>query len=78
MNKELLTSIPRDEWGYHGYIISDSHALTQVKLGHHYADNYTEVAIMAVKAGCNLELAPKITTFNNIPKALQMVIQRWE
>ena len=73
VNRELLTSIPREEWGYQGYIISDAHALPQVKLGHHYARNFTEVAIMSVKAGCNLELAQKVTVFNKILQAIDMV-----
>ncbi|XP_067673888.1 uncharacterized protein [Haliotis asinina] len=56
-SKQLLNDILREEWGFTGYVVSDENAIENVQRGHHYADNYVDVAADCVNAGCNLELA---------------------
>ena len=73
MNNELLTSVAREEWRWNGYIVSDQNALSRVQESHHYTENATETAILAVKAGCNLELASGNTIYKHLLMALKMV-----
>ncbi|XP_070805536.1 uncharacterized protein [Pituophis catenifer annectens] len=56
-NKKLLTDILRDEWGFQGYVVSDEGAVELIMAGHHYTHSFLETAIVAVNAGCNLELS---------------------
>ncbi|ELT94452.1 hypothetical protein CAPTEDRAFT_106235 [Capitella teleta] len=55
-NKELLTDITRDEWGFHGYIVSDASAISNIKERHHYTNSTVATVVAAIKAGTNLEL----------------------
>ncbi|KAG8147654.1 hypothetical protein E2320_022631, partial [Naja naja] len=56
-NKKLLTDILRDEWGFQGYVVSDEGAVELIMAGHRYTHSFLETAIVAVNAGCNLELS---------------------
>ncbi|XP_072030528.1 uncharacterized protein [Amphiura filiformis] len=56
VNKKLLTDILRTEFGFKGYVVSDETALEFVTLTHAYTKTFKETGILAVKAGCNLEL----------------------
>ncbi|KAK6171512.1 hypothetical protein SNE40_019687 [Patella caerulea] len=55
-NKELLTDILRDEWGFKGYVISDADAVSNVVTKFHYRNNSVDAAAACVNAGCNIEL----------------------
>ncbi|XP_048239995.1 probable beta-D-xylosidase 5 [Haliotis rufescens] len=55
-SKQLLNDILREEWGFKGYVVSDGGAIENILRGHHYADNYVDIASDCVNAGCNLEL----------------------
>ncbi|XP_072030500.1 uncharacterized protein [Amphiura filiformis] len=56
-NKKLLTDILRKEFGFKGYVVSDKMALEFVSLDHQYTKSYEETAVLAIKAGCNLDLS---------------------
>ncbi|XP_035663483.1 probable beta-D-xylosidase 6 [Branchiostoma floridae] len=71
-NKELLTDILRDSWGFHGYVVSDEGAVENIMVQHHYTKTFEETAAAAVNAGTNLDLTiSKLSNaYNHISKAV--------
>jgi beta-glucosidase len=60
-NKWLLRDVLRKEWGFKGYIVSDYYAIRELNerpdlYGHHLAEDGKQAAVLAVKAGVNIEL----------------------
>ncbi|MDE5996064.1 MAG: glycoside hydrolase family 3 C-terminal domain-containing protein, partial [Eubacterium sp.] len=53
-SKRLIKDILRTEWGFNGYFVSDCGAVADISNHHHYAENLTQAAALALKAGCNL------------------------
>jgi beta-glucosidase len=56
-NKNLLTNILREEWGFKGYVVSDMGALNNMINKQFFFNTSIETAAAAIKAGCNLELS---------------------
>lgn len=50
----FLTEILRRQYGFRGYVVSDSEALEFLYTKHHVANDYKEAAAMAVNAGLNI------------------------
>lgn len=55
-NKNLLTDILRDEFGFDGYYMSDEGAIENIYVQHKYVNSSAAAAAAAVNAGVNLEL----------------------
>ena len=57
---DFLTGILRNEWGFHGYVVSDSDAVEFIYDKHHVVETYEDGVAQAVNAGLNVR-----TTFND-------------
>ncbi|WP_420603194.1 glycoside hydrolase family 3 N-terminal domain-containing protein [Flagellimonas sp.] len=55
----FLTELLREDYGFKGYVVSDSEALAYLHYQHHVVDSYKEAVKLAITAGLNVR-----TTFN--------------
>ncbi|MDR3297077.1 MAG: glycoside hydrolase family 3 C-terminal domain-containing protein, partial [Prevotellaceae bacterium] len=53
-SRYFLTQILRNEWGFRGYVVSDSHAVEYLLDKHRVAGSAVDAAAMAVNAGLNV------------------------
>lgn len=54
-NKQLLTDILRNEWGFDGTIVSDCNGIKDLYEGHKYVANVQEAIALALNSGLDLE-----------------------
>lgn len=50
----FLTELLREEYGFDGYVVSDSEAVEYVQTKHHVADTYDEAVRQVLEAGLNV------------------------
>ncbi|MBD0822803.1 glycoside hydrolase family 3 N-terminal domain-containing protein [Aestuariibaculum marinum] len=50
----FLTELLRDQWGFNGYVVSDSWAVGGLKGRHHIAEDFKETVYLSVMAGLNV------------------------
>jgi len=55
-DRELLTGILREKWGFEGTVVSDYWAVPFLESTHHVAADSTEAGAMALEAGMDVEL----------------------
>ncbi len=61
-NRWLLRKVLREEWGFKGFVVSDYYAIRELHvradfgLGNHVAKDGKEAALLAARAGVNIEL----------------------
>ena len=68
-NKEVLTDITRNEWGFSGFVVSDAGAISNIISAHKYLHNNVDTVTAAIKAGTNLELGSHV--YNSQLEALK-------
>ena len=49
----LLTDLLRQQWGFHGFVVSDGGAISDIWAQHKYVPTPEAAAVAAVKAGCD-------------------------
>lgn len=59
-NKWLLTNVLRNEWGFNGFVGSDYGAVQQICDNHKVGETKMDAAILAISAGCDVEMAEPI------------------
>lgn len=59
-NHWLLTDLLRGEWGFDGYVVSDCGGVGNLYYTHKYAKDEKEAAVLALKAGLDLECGDNI------------------
>ena len=63
----LLAHTLREVWGFDGYVIGDAGAVKFIQTDHHWANNQSEVAKVALRAGVDMVLGGGCND-NNIPR----------
>ena len=53
----LLHDVLRGDWGFDGYVTSDSGAVKDIYESHHYTSNWNDTVKAAIEAGCDMESA---------------------
>jgi len=54
MNEKLFKTL-RGEWGFEGYVTSDSNAITDIQHMHHYTETLAEASVAAISVGCDVD-----------------------
>lgn len=55
-NKELLTGVLRDDWGFRGFVVSDLISIDGLMGNHRVAKNLEDAALLAINAGVDVDL----------------------
>jgi beta-glucosidase len=59
-HEQLLTNITRREWGFHGYVVSDAGAISNIISKHKYLKSDIETVAACIRSGCNMELGSDV------------------
>lgn len=80
-NREFLTGILKEEWGFEGFVVSDLVSIDGLANDHHVAADHAEAAEMALDAGCDVDLGancyPLLASRDGLDmKALNAAVRR--
>ncbi len=62
VNTYLIKKVLREDWGFQGYVVSDCSAPAWMVTQHQYVRDYETAAVLAVKAGLDMECADNVYT----------------
>lgn len=68
-NRWLLHDVLREQWHFTGFVVSDANAVKSLK-AHHYAKDLSDAALLAFKAGVNMEMAIDFSAYQKNLAAL--------
>ncbi len=71
LSRRILTNILRGELGFEGLVVSDYHAIAMINFFHHITPDESEAAVMALRAGIEMELPTRICYGEPLQKALK-------
>lgn len=71
-NSDLLQKYLRGEWGFHGYVVSDCGAITDIFRGHKYEPDAATSSAVAVKTGTDLTCGTEYKALVEAVKASQI------
>ena len=76
----LLRDVLRKEWAFKGYVVSDYYSIWELSHrpdthGHHVAADKKQAAVLAIRAGVNLEL-PDPDCYRHLVELVQMKVLR--
>ena len=69
-NGKMLNGILRGEWGFDGLLVSDYYAINEFITRHHIADNKKDAALIAFKAGVDVE-TPDFDSYTNLAQLVK-------
>ncbi|MEM0006562.1 MAG: glycoside hydrolase family 3 N-terminal domain-containing protein, partial [Ignisphaera sp.] len=69
-NRELLTDILRQTWGFRGIVVSDYGAIMQLSTIHRVARDCIEAFRIALEAGVDVNF-PDVICFNELVEAVK-------
>jgi len=69
-SRKYLVDLLRGELGFDGLVVSDYHAIDMINFFHRVAPDESQAAIMALKAGIEMELPTRVCYGNPLRKAL--------
>ena len=64
-NKELLTTILRDEYEFEGIVLTDWEDIIKLYKDHHIASDMKEAVFLAINAGIDMSMTPNDYSFND-------------
>ncbi len=71
MDDWLMKDVLKNEWGFDGIIVSDGGGLTIADKCHRVGENKTEIAAMAMNAGCDMDLSPEMYYGQPLKEAIE-------
>jgi beta-glucosidase len=69
-NKELLTGVLRDQWGFNGYVVSDSNDIARLYYFMGVAESPEAAAQMGLEAGIDIDLYAE-DSYSYLPKMVE-------
>jgi beta-glucosidase len=70
-SRKILYDLLRGELGFEGLIVSDYHAISMINFFHHITQDESNAAVMALRAGIEMELPTRICYGEPLKKALE-------
>jgi beta-glucosidase len=70
-SRRIMTNMLRDRLGFAGLVVSDYHAISMINTFHHVAPDDSKAAVMALRAGIEMELPTNICYGEPLRRALE-------
>ncbi len=70
-NRWLITDVLRETWGFDGFVVSDAHAVHDLRT-HGFAADLTDAGARALRAGLDLEMALNDAAYAHLPEAIEL------